>query len=77
MTPKRLRLIARIIKQGTQADSATSRALADELEHHADQYEELLTKLATATEKPVRLREPGTVFGDLERAYPKAQEGRR
>lgn len=39
MTPKRLRLIARIIAEGVPAGSASSLALADELETHAAELE--------------------------------------
>jgi hypothetical protein len=59
VTPKRLRLIAQIIKR--EHNGHSWKALASELEEHASEIED--------AEKPVvRLKEPGgTVFTDLER----------
>jgi hypothetical protein len=61
MTPKRLRLIASVIRKTGLVGGlpSTNEALAYELEQHADELEAAET---------VRLKEPGgTVFTDLER----------
>jgi hypothetical protein len=59
MTPKRLRLIAQIIRNGPVNDAGSRDAIALELDTHAEQIEYGQT---------VRLKEPGgTVFTDLER----------
>ncbi len=77
MTPKRLRLIALCIRRGIQAHTASTEALAQELEEHAIELEDL----ERGTRREVRLREPdpprGTVFDDIERTFPKASEGMR
>lgn len=58
MTPKRLRLIASVIRRTGLVGGlpSTNEALAHELEEHATELEESQT---------IRLKEPGTVFGDL------------
>ncbi len=92
MTPKRLRLIALCIRRGIQAHTASTEALAQELEEHATEWEDL----QRGTRREVKLREPGTsheifdpsrgpttargnetVFGDIKRTFPKASEGMR
>jgi hypothetical protein len=73
MTPKRLRLIAQIIRQWHQADQTSRTAIANELESHAEDLENW------GAEPPlIRLKEPrpSTVFNDIA-ALPKASEGRR
>ena len=66
MTPKRLRLIASVIRRAGLVGGlpSTNEALAHELEEHADELEESQT---------IRLKEPGTVFGDLKA---QAEKGR-
>lgn len=61
MTPKRLRLIALIIRRGVQAQADSTEAIAQELEEHATELEDL----QRGTRQEVRLKEPDTVFGDL------------
>lgn len=53
MNPKRLRLIADIIRHGLPAFSNSTRAIAQELE-------ELATDIEKLHPKPIRLREPAT-----------------
>jgi hypothetical protein len=73
MTPKRLRLIALCIRRGIQAHVASTEALAQELEDHASEWEDL----QRGTRREVKLREPDTVFNDLTKTFPKASEGMR
>lgn len=55
MTPERIRFIAYAILNG---DILPREAIARELKQHADELE---------AQQAIKLREPGTVFGDLER----------
>lgn len=73
MTPKRLRLIALVIRRGIQAHTASTEALAQELEEHATELEDR----ERGTRREVKLREPGTVFNDIAETFPKASEGMR
>jgi hypothetical protein len=81
MTPKRLRLIARIIKEGVPANSTSTLAIADELETHALEYENLrqqFQELAArkSSEKEIRIKEPlDAVSKQSIPVLPKASEG--
>lgn len=75
MSPKRLRLIASIIRQGVPKSLSTS-ALAQELDQHAAELE----TLGWSVEEPreIRIKEPRhTVFNELMERFPDAQVGRR
>lgn len=75
MSPKRLRLIASIIRQGVPKSLSTS-ALAQELDQHAAELE----TLGWSVEEPkeIRIREPyNTVFNEISERFPDAQIGRR
>lgn len=76
MTPKRLRLIAMIMRKGGFSETTKSTLhVADEIDQHAAELED-------SQRQVIRLREPGTVFDDLARQSPHfdvgdSQEGRR
>lgn len=78
MSPKRLRLIARIIAENAFRDRSTCCALAQELDRHADELETLGWTVEPPRE--IRIKEPLPVtFSPMEREdeFPRAQRGRR
>jgi hypothetical protein len=65
MTPKRLRQIADVLQMaGYASDHETAQPMAEELRAHAEEIEDQQT---------IRIKEPGTVFGDLKA---QAEKGR-
>lgn len=75
MTPKHLRLIARIIAENIFRDRASCNAIAQELEQHASELEAL--GWTVAEPKEIRLREPLPNPMQREEFFPDAQRGRR
>lgn len=75
MSPKRLRLIARIIAENAFRDRSTCCALAQELDHHADELETLGWNVEEP--KEIRIKEPLPNPMQREEFFPDAQRGRR
>lgn len=78
MSPKRLRLIAQIIREFHQADQQSRNSIAYELEAHAAELE--LLGWTVEPPREIRVKEPLPVtFSPMEREdeFPRAQRGRR
>lgn len=75
MSPKRLRLIARIIAENAFRDRASCNAIAQELDRHADELEKLGWNVAEP--KEIRVKEPLPNPMEREDLFPDAQRGRR